>query len=202
MNRTPASASTTLLTMPAADTRGRILDAAFDAIAVFGIARLSLEDVARRAGLSRQTLYRYFRTKDDVVAAVILREEQALLEVVTAAGMTHEDVRDALEAAILATLVAGREHPLLGRLLETEPERVLPLLMSDEAPVLSAATPAVADLIVARLPSVDEARARRIADTITRLIVSWVVNPPADTAADLAHDLAVSVTAGLEAEPC
>ena len=201
MTTTALSPSATLLAMPAADTRGKILDAAFDAIAVFGIARLSLEDVARRAGLSRQTLYRYFRTKDDVVAAVILREEEALLELVTAAATTHDDLREALEAAILATLVAAREHPLLGRLLETEPERVLPFLMSDQAPVLSAATPAVADLLVERLPTITRARARRTADTITRLIVSWVVNPPADKAADLAHDLAVSVTAGLEAEP-
>ncbi len=198
---TTAPPPTTLLAMPAVDTRGRILDAAFDAIAVFGIARLSLEDVARRAGLSRQTLYRYFRTKDDVVAAVILREEESLLDLVTAAGATHRDLREALEASILATLVAAREHPLLGRLLETEPERVLPFLMSDEAPVLSAATPAVAELLVARLPSVDTARARRTADAVTRLIVSWVVNPPADELTDLAHDLAVSVTAGLEAEP-
>ena len=198
---TTAPPPTTLLAMPAVDTRGRILDAAFDAIAVFGIARLSLEDVARRAGLSRQTLYRYFRTKDDVVAAVILREEESLLDLVTAAGATHRDLREALEASILATLVAAREHPLLGRLLETEPERVLPFLMSDEAPVLSAATPAVAELLVARLPSVGKARARRTADAVTRLIVSWVVNPPADKVTDLAHDLAVSVTAGLEAEP-
>jgi len=187
--------------MPTADTRGRILDAAFEAIAVFGIARLSLEDVARRAALSRQTLYRYFRTKDDVVAAVILREEEALLEVVRAAGATHEDLREALEAAILATLVAAREHPLLGRLLQTEPERVLPFLLSDEAPVLSAATPAVADLLLERRPKVTKARARRTADGITRLIVSWVVNPPADQPADLAHDLAVAVTAGLEVDP-
>lgn len=187
--------------MATADTRGRILDAAFEAISVFGIARLSLEDVARRAALSRQTLYRYFRTKDDVVAAVILREEESLLEVVRAAGATHEDLRDALEAAILATLVAAREHPLLGRLLETEPERVLPFLLSDEAPVLSAATPAVADLLLERLPKVTKARARRTADSITRLIVSWVVNPPADRPGDLAHDLAVAVTSGLEVDP-
>ncbi|MCB1017952.1 MAG: TetR family transcriptional regulator [Acidimicrobiales bacterium] len=187
--------------MPAADTRGRILDAAFDAISVFGIARLSLEDVARRADLSRQTLYRYFRAKDDLVAAVIVREEEALLEVVTAAGATHDDLAGALEAAILATLVAAREHPLLGRLLETEPERVLPFLMSDEAPVLSAATPAVAELLRDRLPAVTKARARRTADTITRLIVSWVVNPPTTAPGPLAHDLAVSVTAGLERDP-
>ncbi len=187
--------------MPAADTRGRILDAAFEAIAVFGIARLSLEDVARRAGLSRQTLYRYFRTKDDVVAAVILREEEALLAVVTSAGSTHQSAREALEAAILATLVAAREHALLGRLLETEPERVLPFLMSDQAPVLSAATPAVADLLLARCPRVTKAKARRAADSVTRLIVSWVVNPPADRPADLARDLALSITAGLEAAP-
>lgn len=187
--------------MAAPDTRGRILDAAFEAIAVFGIARLSLEDVARRADLSRQTLYRYFRTKDDVVAAVILREEEALLEVVVAAGATHDTARDGLEASILATLTAAREHPLLGRLLETEPERVLPFLMSDEAPVLSAATPAVADLLLARMPQISKAKARRHADAVTRLIVSWVVNPPADRPADLARDLALSVTAGLEAAP-
>lgn len=187
--------------MAVSDTRGRILDAAFEAIAVFGIARLSLEDVARRAGLSRQTLYRYFRTKDDVVAAVILREEEALLEVVTSAGATHDTVREALEASIFATLIAAREHPLLGRLLQTEPERVLPFLLSDEAPVLSAATPAVAELLLLRGPKVSKARASRAADAITRLIVSWVVNPPADGPADLARDLAISVTAGLEAAP-
>lgn len=201
MIRVAPGASGTLQSVPAADTRGRILDAAFDAISVFGIARLSLEDVARRADLSRQTLYRYFRAKDDLVAAVIVREEEALLEVVTAAGATHDDLAGALEAAILATLVAAREHPLLGRLLETEPERVLPFLMSDEAPVLSAATPAVAELLRERLPAVTKARARRTADTITRLIVSWVVNPPTTAPGPLAHDLAVSVTAGLERDP-
>jgi hypothetical protein len=88
---------------------------------------------------------------------------------------------------------------LLGRLLQTEPERLLPFLMSDNAPVLAAAGPAVADLIRARLPAVSKDRARRAGDMVTRLLVSWVVNPPADPASRLAHDLAVTINAGLTA---
>jgi AcrR family transcriptional regulator len=182
------------------DTRAVILDATYEAISVYGIARLSLEDVAKRAGLSRQSLYRYFRSKDDVVAAVMVREEESLLEVVAAAGNVHEHLQDALEASILATLEAAREHPLLGRLLQTEPERLLPFLMSDNAPVLAAAGPAVADLIRARLPAVSKDRARRAGDMVTRLLVSWVVNPPADPPSRLAHDLAVTINAGLTAQ--
>ena len=180
-------------------TREAILDAALDAMTTFGIARLSLRDVANRAGVSRQTVYRYFTTKDEVVAAVILREEEALLELVRAAGQPHADLRSALGAALNGVLQAASEHPLLQRLLDTEPERLLPFLMSDQAPVLSAATPALTELLLERVPDLGDARARRAADALTRLVVSWVVNPPADRPEVLAADAAAAFSAGLVA---
>ncbi len=49
----------------------RLLDAGLEAATIHGIAKLSMGDVARRAGLSRQTLYRYFPSKDALVAAIV-----------------------------------------------------------------------------------------------------------------------------------
>src|SRR3712207_841518 len=99
--------------MPQPPTRDRILDAAFTGMATHGLHRLSLEDVAREAGLSRQTVYRYFGSRDALVTAVILREEQGFLDQMAAAIEAHEDLRPAMEAAIVAGLRAAREHPLL-----------------------------------------------------------------------------------------
>ena len=48
----------------------RLLDAALEAATIHGITRMSMGDVARRAGLSRQTLYRYFPSKDDLINEV------------------------------------------------------------------------------------------------------------------------------------
>src|SRR5688572_28914213 len=95
-----------------APTADRILDAAFATMAAHGLHRLSLEDVAREAGLSRQTVYRYFGSKDALVTAVILREEEGFLDRMAEAIESHADLRPAMEAAIVAGLRAAREHPL------------------------------------------------------------------------------------------
>ena len=42
-----------------------------------GLSRVTMEDVARRAGLGRATLYRHFQSKDALVRAVILAETDA-----------------------------------------------------------------------------------------------------------------------------
>jgi AcrR family transcriptional regulator len=53
----------------AEETRGRILDATVRVMAR-GLVTLSIPDVAREAGVSVPTVYRHFRTKHDLVAAV------------------------------------------------------------------------------------------------------------------------------------
>ena len=54
---------------PTENIEQRLLDAALEAATIHGITKLSMGDVARRAGLSRQTLYRYFPSKDALIAA-------------------------------------------------------------------------------------------------------------------------------------
>lgn len=48
----------------------KILSGALDAIAERGVRRLSMSDIIEASGVSRGTLYRYFSSKDDVLAAV------------------------------------------------------------------------------------------------------------------------------------
>ena len=61
-------------------TPARILDATFRALQDFGLSRLTVEDVAQRAGLSRQTVYRYFPSKDHLMMALVSREEETFLD--------------------------------------------------------------------------------------------------------------------------
>jgi AcrR family transcriptional regulator len=55
------------------DTRRRIIDAAYECIWRSGFARTSVDSIAARAGVTKRTLYGYFRSKDDLLAAVLLR---------------------------------------------------------------------------------------------------------------------------------
>jgi AcrR family transcriptional regulator len=52
-------------------TRQRIVDAAYESFWRSGFARTSLDGIAARAGLTKRTLYGYFRSKDDPLTAVL-----------------------------------------------------------------------------------------------------------------------------------
>jgi AcrR family transcriptional regulator len=187
--------------MPAASpTRDRILDATTAAMVRHGLAKLSLEDVAKEAGMSRQTVYRYFGSKDALVTATILREEQALLAQMAEAVHAHADLRPAMEAAIVTGLEAARNHPLLDRLLTDEPASLLPFLTTGAGPVLSAAQPFIAELLEERLPHVSPVILRRVADATTRLFISYAINPPDDDIDDVAAGLVDLVLNGLKSD--
>ena len=182
----------------AASTEQRILDAAMAAMAVHGLAKLSLEDVAREAEMSRQTVYRYFGNKDALITATILREEQGFLDQMAEAIVVHGDVRPAMEAAIVTGLRAARQHPLLDRLLATEPEALLPFLTTGGGQVLSAARPAIQALLEQRLPHLEPRLLRHAADTATRLFISYAINPPDDDIEDVAAGLVDLILHGLK----
>ena len=98
-----------------------ILDAAERVFTQYGARRANVEDVAKAAGVSRSTLYRAFPTKDALLRAVLDREIDEFFDQL-------EELTDGLgpREAIVLAYSAGigltREIPLLGRLLETEPE--------------------------------------------------------------------------------
>ena len=179
------------------DTATRILDATLATMADHGIARLSLEDVARRAGLSRQTVYRYFPSKGNLVEATVLREEQVFIAAMVSAAGRQRELESALRAAIEAAMRTGQAHALLNRLLATEPESLVALVTTDRGPVLSAARQALQEILSAWLPRVPKARLLMATDAVARLVVSYVVNPPADSSSQVATRLAQLLVNGL-----
>ena len=176
--------------------REQILAAAVETASVNGIAKLSVGDVARRAGLSRQTLYRHFPSKDALVASVVQHETAQLIAQVIAATEPHDDAHDALEAALVAVLRLTREHPLLDRLLHTEPEALLPLLTTNGGPVMGQVRLIVEAIMSVRLPELDATQLHHLADIVARLLVSYAVSAPDDPPEVIAAFVADIVTNG------
>ncbi|EST38976.1 hypothetical protein N566_04510 [Streptomycetaceae bacterium MP113-05] len=113
---------------PSDPVAGSLLDAAHDCIAAFGLRRLTLTDVARHAGVSRPTVYRRWRDINTLVADLLTREMRAAL--LTAAQQSGPadgpgGVRERLVRESSELLRALRGHPLLARILETEPEALV-----------------------------------------------------------------------------
>jgi AcrR family transcriptional regulator len=57
------------------DIRRRIVDAAYESFWRLGFRRSTVDSIAARAGLTKRTVYGYFRSKDDLLAAVLQRYE-------------------------------------------------------------------------------------------------------------------------------
>ena len=118
-------------------TSARILDAALDRFTTFGVRRTTMDDIASAAGIGRATVYRRFAGRDDIVRAVILREMARFISEVDAAVQAIDDPLERFVEGFVATLREAREHPLLRRLLEVEPDLLLPFLTVQGAPALS-----------------------------------------------------------------
>ncbi len=120
------------------DAGGAALDGALAAFLDFGIRRTSVNEIARRSGISPATLYRWYGSKDGIVAAVVLRETRRFLTEVE----SHVDPAGAPEdqLAEVTVVVARRlrDQPLLRRLIETEPDDVLPRLTTGGWPIIRA----------------------------------------------------------------
>ncbi|MGZ5362931.1 MAG: helix-turn-helix domain-containing protein [Mycobacterium sp.] len=114
--------------MPGADpTSEAILDAAIVEFEQHGFRRVALDDVARRAKISRTTIYRRFRNKDDLIAAVIERENVALFaDIANELKQAGQQSNYYVEAFTLAIL-KFRRHRVLDRMIRDEPALVLEL---------------------------------------------------------------------------
>lgn len=105
----------------------QILDAAVVEFERHGFRRVALEDVARRAGVSRTTIYRRFANKDQLVGAVIERENLTLFaDIATELKQAGPQANYYVEAFTLSIL-KFRGHRVLHRMITEEPGLVLEL---------------------------------------------------------------------------
>jgi AcrR family transcriptional regulator len=106
-----------------------LLDAARDCVLAVGLRRTTLTDVARRAGVSRMTIYRRWPDMTSLVADLMTREWGELTaDATAAAGAGDGPTRPRFVAAVVTAARALRRHPVFRRIVELDPEILLPYL--------------------------------------------------------------------------
>lgn len=111
-------------------TTAAILDATRASVLDFGVRRTTLTDIARRAGVSRMTVYRRYPDLDAVLRELMTREFGATLEATAAAAVREgEDGRARIRRQVAAGVRELREHPLLRKIVDAEPELLLPYVL-------------------------------------------------------------------------
>ncbi|MFE9920831.1 TetR/AcrR family transcriptional regulator [Streptomyces sp. NPDC005774] len=186
--------------MPAA--RESLLDAACVALARHPWSAVRMVDVAATAGVSRQTLYNEFGSKEGLARALVRRETDGYLAGVDRALAVHDDPRDRLTAAAEWTAAAARQNALVRAMLtgcwsERLPSPALtPVRSGSAVPAQRRADgplPSPGDLVVLvrdRAVAVltgpgvpgaaDTAELTRACELVVRLALSCVAAPPAE----------------------
>ena len=104
-----------------------ILDAALVEFDRHGIRRVALDDVARRAGVSRTTIYRRFANKDELVSAVMDRENTRLFAGIADELKNARPKSNYYVEAFTQAILRSREHRVLNRMVLDEPALTLEL---------------------------------------------------------------------------
>lgn len=148
-------------------TRAAALDGARRVLVEHGLRKATMGDVAVRGGLAKATLYNHFRTKDELVAALIADDLDELAADCT--DLARDDLAVALTRA--ADAVAG--HPVLVGLRSVEPAALLPLAAPAPGEGWDRARAATASVLDAAGRSADAAHV----DLVLRWLASFTGEP-------------------------
>jgi AcrR family transcriptional regulator len=162
-------------------TRVALLSGAARAVEVSG-TKITMAQVAAAAGVAKATLYNHFRTREAVLAALVVDQAGALVD---------EQAGKALETALLDAAAAISRHPVARGLARVEPATLAALGRIDTgAESWQRARAAVAQALA------DASRGGT--DTVLRWLASFLLSPadPATIAADVAVLIAGLPVAG------
>ena len=117
-------------THPSREPRDDYLDAARACILDVGWRRTTLTEVARRAGVSRMTIYRTWSDMPQLLGDLMTREWTGVVETAVADQDDSASSVDRLVAGIVGTVRALRDNELFVRIIELDPELILPYLLA------------------------------------------------------------------------
>jgi AcrR family transcriptional regulator len=168
--------------------RETLFAAARDELQQQAWSQITMADVASAAGVSRQTLYKEFGSRDEFAQAFVIHEGERFLDGVEAAVREHlDDPRAAVGAALEVFLRSAGEDPLVRVLLSDDGAGgMLPFVTTQGMPVVQWATARLTAVIEEGWPDAPADKARLLAETLVRLAISHItapIDPPETTAA-------------------
>jgi AcrR family transcriptional regulator len=179
-------------------TRDALLDAAYDAALAGDWEHVRMADVAAAAGVSRQTLYYEFGSKDGLAQALAVREAERWSDGALGAIVGHDGGPvEAVTAATVWTLEEAARNPLLKAVHTDDEGGLVPFLTTRSEQLQSIARDHLENHVRSHWPEIDPARLHLLADTVVRLTFSHLVLP-GGRPEQVAADIAVLVSALLE----
>lgn len=162
----------------ASSTREALLNAAWDAVVAGDWQRTRMADVAAVAGVSRQTLYNEFGTKEALAKALTLRETERFLDGIrdTVIATDPPTPTAAIRAAVEFTLTEAGYNPLLKAVL-IDDAGLLPLLTTRAESLVALARQRMVSVLAERWPDVPADELELTAEMVTRLTVSYLILP-------------------------
>lgn len=166
--------------MPVAETR--ILDAAKQCCERWGMEKVTVDDIAGAAGVSRATLYRLFPGGKDVLyGALHARERAEFFDTLTAevrssdAAVDADELEDLLVRLVVTATRALRDDSHLAIMLASEPGTVLSELTVDGMPqIIRVANDYLGPILK---PHLDPEFAEPLIDLLVRITISYFLAP-------------------------
>lgn len=148
-------------------------------------SEITMADVAGAAGVSRQTLYKEFGSRDEFAQAFVIHEGDRFLDGVEEAVREHlDDPRAAVRAALETFLRTAGEDPLVRVLLSDDGTGgMLPFVTTQGMPVVHWATARLTATIEEGWPQAPPPKARLLAEALVRLAISHITAPGEEPAA-------------------
>lgn len=187
---------------PADDLTTRLLDAARDHFARFGVRRSSIDDIAKLAQVGRATVFRRFGTKDELLYAVMHRELRTLMAELDAIAAASRElsVSQRVARAFAVTVMRARTNPLLGGPLGAPSADMLELTAIDAAQLMGVAANYISDQLRrdqdrGELPS--DIDVTRVAEVAVRTLHSIALVPKVQLRLDTEEELYAFALHGL-----
>ncbi len=181
--------------------RDTLFDAARHELARRRWNEVTMADIAAAAGVSRQTLYKEFGSRENFAQALVLREADRFVRAVEGALDAHlDDPKAALMAAFDLFLTVAAEDPLI-RAAIAGAEEMLPLVTTHGQPLLERSAERLRAAIASRWPQVAAHDVALLAECLVRLAISYATLPagPAGiTASSIAELLGPYIDRALE----
>jgi AcrR family transcriptional regulator len=163
------------------DQRERVLEATYACVARFGLGKTTVEDVVKESGVSRASIYRLFPGgKEQLLRETVGWEMNRFFGRLADAVYNAPDFASLIEEGLAFAHRSLVQHAVLRKVLDTEPERLLPLLTVEQHRVLAFITGFLRPYLereqrAGRLrPGVDLDQA---ADYVARMILSLIGSP-------------------------
>ncbi len=168
--------------------RNTLLDAACHELQDERWSDITMADIALAAGVSRQTLYKEFGSREEFAQVLVLREADRFLDAVEQAVSANAALPvKALTAAFELFLNTAAENPVVRAVvIEEGAEELLSLLTTQGKPIVERAAERLTAVIVSSWPLIRRRDADLLSDVLVRLAISYAALPNGEASATAA----------------